>query len=150
MSIAPKAPLIVKTRDPAKAFDAIDMALTDGMNFRGIELYSHSASRADYVQLILMLAFLPKSVVMRISHIDTERNDGDDTVAVSLAEGFRSHADAVVVVEHLAGAGEVVGHGAIVALAGGVAFEDLVVPPCDGEGRGYFVTANWHSVEAVQ
>jgi hypothetical protein len=119
------------------------------VNYRGVELFSHSANKADYISMIMMLAFQPKAIITRISHIDCEIND-EPVIAVSLAEGFRSHADAMTVVEHLAGAGEVLGHGAIVPIACGVAYEDLVIPPCEGESNGYFIAANWHHAGTAQ
>lgn len=129
-----KPRLIIKSRDPRKAMAAVDAAPRRAVVvYRDVQIYSHSGALADYFSAITMLAYLPSSVVRLIDFMDFDNSGYAEILVVFLAAGAWTEADAAVAVEHLASAGQVIGHGTIVPVAGDAPFHHLIIPPHPAE-----------------
>lgn len=126
--------LIIKSRDPRKAMAAVDAAPRRSVIvYRGVQIYSHVGALADYFSAITMLAYLPPSVVRLIDFMDFDISRDAEIIVVFLAAGAWTEADAATVVEHLASAGQVIGHGMIVPVAGDAPFHHLIISPHSAE-----------------
>ncbi len=126
--------LIIRSRDPRKAMAAVEAApRRTVIVYRGVQIYSHVGVLADYFTAITMLAYLPSSIVRLINFMDFDASGEADILVVFIAAGAWTEANAARVVEHLASAGQVIGHGTIVPVAGDTPFHKLIIPPHSAE-----------------